>query len=97
MLAAERYEGPEPVNVGADFEISIRELAARVARATGFTGSFRWDTSRPDGQPRRRLDCSRARAAFGFAARTPLDEGLARTVAWYRQLSAGVRAPAPGT
>jgi len=97
VLAAERYEGPEPVNVGADFEISIRELAARVARATGFTGSFRWDTSRPDGQPRRRLDCSRARAAFGFAARTPLDEGLAHTVAWYRQLSADARAPAPGT
>jgi GDP-L-fucose synthase len=85
VLAAERYDAPEPVNVGAGFEISIRELAGRIARATGFTGAFRWDTSRPDGQPRRRLDTSRARAAFDFTARTSLEEGLARTVAWYRE------------
>jgi GDP-L-fucose synthase len=84
-LAAERHDAPEPVNVGADFEISIRDLAGLIARATGFTGTFRWDTSRPDGQPRRRLDCRRARAAFGFTARTKLEDGLARTVAWYRE------------
>src|SRR5262249_12955580 len=85
VLAAERYDGPDPVNVGADFEISIRDLAVLIARETRFTGGFRWDTSRPDGQPRRRLDCSRAVAAFGFRARTPLEEGLRRTVAWYRE------------
>jgi GDP-L-fucose synthase len=85
VLAAERYDGVAPVNVGADFEISIGDLARRIAAATGFTGTIRWDTSRPDGQPRRRLDCRRALAAFGFSARTPLEEGLRRTVAWYRE------------
>jgi GDP-L-fucose synthase len=91
VLAAERHDAAEPVNIGADFEISIRDLAALVARATGFTGTFRWDATRPDGQPRRRLDCRRARAAFGFAARTSLEDGLARTVAWYRAQEAGGR------
>jgi GDP-L-fucose synthase len=95
VLAAERYDGAEPVNVGADFEIAIRDLAARIARQTGFTGTFRWDTSRPDGQPRRRLDCSRAKKAFGFVARTPLDEGLRCTVAWFREIEAGARAAVP--
>jgi GDP-L-fucose synthase len=94
VLAAEQYDEAAPVNVGADFEISIRDLAARVARATGFSGSFRWDTTRPDGQPRRRLDCSRALGTFGFAARTSLDEGLARTVAWYRAHARDVSGPA---
>jgi GDP-L-fucose synthase len=92
VLAAERYDGAAPVNIGADFEISIRDLATRIVAATGFTGTIRWDTSRPDGQPRRRLDCSRAREAFGFTARTPLDEGLRRTVAWYRERQPGRRA-----
>ena len=89
VLAAERYDGIDPVNVGANFEISIRDLATRIAHATGFTGGFLWDTSRPDGQPRRRLDCSAAAARFGFTARTSLDEGLARTVAWYRAHAGG--------
>ncbi|HXG75209.1 MAG TPA: GDP-L-fucose synthase [Gaiellaceae bacterium] len=84
LLAAERYDGPEPVNVGTGEEIAIRELAALVAEATGFDGAIRWDTSKPNGQPRRRLDTSRAEELFGFRAQVPLREGIARTVAWYR-------------
>lgn len=84
-LAAERYDGAEPVNVGTGEEISIRELASLVAELTGFHGRIRWDTSKPNGQPRRRLDTSRAEALFGFRARTSLREGLERTVAWYRE------------
>jgi GDP-L-fucose synthase len=84
VLAAERYDSPEPVNVGTGIEVSIRELAGLVARLTGYCGELVWDGSRPNGQPRRRLDVSRAAAAFGFRAETPLEEGLERTVAWYR-------------
>ena len=84
VLAAERYDGDEPVNVGAGKEISIRELAELVAELTGFTGEIRWDESMPNGQPRRSLDATRARELFGFEARTPLREGLERTIAWYR-------------
>jgi GDP-L-fucose synthase len=83
-LAAERYAGPEPVNLGAGREISIRDLAALVAEVTGFGGEIRWDESMPNGQPRRSLDASKARELFGWEARTPLREGLERTVAWYR-------------
>ncbi len=83
ILAAERYDGDEPVNVGAGKEISIRELAELVAELTGFTGEIRWDESMPNGQPRRSLDASRAKELFGFEARTPLREGLERTIAWY--------------
>jgi GDP-L-fucose synthase len=83
-LAAERYDGPEPVNVGAGKEISIRSLAELVAELTGFAGEIRWDESMPNGQPRRSLDASRARELFGFEAKTPLREGLERTIAWYR-------------
>jgi GDP-L-fucose synthase len=83
-LAAERYEGPEPVNLGAGKEISIRELAELIAELTGFEGEIRWDTSMPNGQPRRSLDATRARLLFGFEARTTLREGLERTIAWYR-------------
>ncbi len=82
VLAAERYEGPEPVNLGTGFEISIRELAEMVAELTGFQGRIVWDTSKPNGQPRRCLDVSRAERAFGFRARTTFRDGLARTVAW---------------
>ncbi|MBF8262018.1 MAG: fcl [candidate division NC10 bacterium] len=88
LLAAERYDSPPPVNLGSGEEISIRDLAHRIARLVGFEGQIVWDTSRPNGQPRRALDTTRARQAFGFSARTTLDEGLARTVAWYRQLAA---------
>ena len=83
-LAAERYEQPEPVNIGSGSEISIRALAELIAKVVGFTGTLRWDATRPDGQPRRRLDVTRARESFGFTASTPLEEGLRRTVEWYR-------------
>ena len=83
-LAAERYDGAEPVNLGTGSEISIRELAELIAELTGFEGEISWDTSQPNGQPRRSLDTSRARELFGFEARTPLREGLERTIAWYR-------------
>jgi GDP-L-fucose synthase len=90
VLAAERYDGPEPVNLGAGKEISIRELADLVADVTGFDGKIVWDTSMPNGQPRRSVDATRARELFGFEARTPLRKGLERTVAWYREHVAAV-------
>jgi Nucleoside-diphosphate-sugar epimerases len=83
-LAAERYDKPDPVNLGAGFEITIRELAERIAALCGFSGRIVWDTARPDGQPRRMLDTSRARSEFGFQARTSFAEGLRRTIEWYR-------------
>jgi GDP-L-fucose synthase len=86
--AAERYDKPEPVNLGSGQEISIAALAARIARLTGFRGRIVWDPSRPNGQPRRRLDVSRAEREFGFRAHTPLDEGLRRTIEWYRAANA---------
>jgi GDP-L-fucose synthase len=84
VLAAERYDGAEPVNLGTGEEISIRKLAELVAELAGFEGNLVWDTTKPNGQPRRKLDVSRAAALFGFQARTPLREGIERTVAWYR-------------
>jgi GDP-L-fucose synthase len=84
VLAAERYDDPAPVNLGAGFEIAIRDLAALIARKTGFRGDIVWDPSKPNGQPRRLLDVSRARERFGFVARTPFDVGLERTIAWYQ-------------
>ncbi len=89
VLAAERYEGGEPVNLGVGREITIRELVTLIARLTGFEGEIRWDTSKPDGQPRRALDTSRARERFGFTARTSFDEGLRRTIQWYRDEHVG--------
>jgi len=88
MLAAASYDSAEPVNVGTGSEISIRELAELVAELTGFEGELAWDTSMPNGQPRRALDASRAEAAFGFRARTSLREGLEQTIAWYREHAA---------
>jgi nucleoside-diphosphate-sugar epimerase len=90
VLAAERYDGAEPVNLGAAREISIRDLAELIAEITGFEGTLTWDTEKPNGQPRRSVDGSRARELFGFEARTSLREGIARTVAWYRSAVAGV-------
>ena len=87
LLAAERYDAAEPVNLGTGTEISIRELAELIAELTGFEGEIVWDTSMPNGQPRRSLDTSRARELFGFEARTPLREGLERTISWYRSSS----------
>jgi GDP-L-fucose synthase len=84
VLAAERYDGAEPVNLGTGQEIAIRDLAELVAESTGFEGEIAWDTSKPNGQPRRQLDVSRAEELFGFRASTPFREGLRRTVAWYR-------------
>jgi len=83
-LAAARYEKPEPVNIGAGFEISIKDLAGVIARLTGFGGRINWDTSRPDGQPRRMLDTSRALTEFGFKAKTNFEEGLKTTIEWYK-------------
>lgn len=82
--ALERYDGAEPVNLGSGMEISIRDLAHEVARATGYEGDLAWDASKPNGQPRRMLEVSRAREYFGFEASTSLTEGLKRTAAWYR-------------
>ncbi len=83
LLATERYDKPEPVNLGSGQEISIKDLALTIARLTGFTGEVRWDATKPDGQPRRCLDTSRARAELGFLAKTSFEEGLRRTIAWY--------------
>jgi len=85
LLATEHYNGPEPVNIGAGFEITIKELAGKIARLTGFNGEIRWDSSKPDGQPRRCLDVSRAKQYFGFEAKTSFDEGLKATIEWYRE------------
>ena len=83
-LAGERYDDPEPVNLGSGEEISIRDLAELVAELTGFEGEIAWDETKPNGQPRRRLDVSKAAERFGFRASTPLRDGLERTIAWYR-------------
>jgi GDP-L-fucose synthase len=88
VLAAERYDGSEPVNLGAGFEISIKDLAELIARLTGFTGTIAWDSTKPDGQPRRSLDTSRAQQFFGFRAHTGFEEGLKHTIEWYRQVRA---------
>ncbi|MBL8794977.1 MAG: GDP-L-fucose synthase [Planctomycetia bacterium] len=85
VLATERYDGPEPVNIGSGREISIRDLTTLICELVGFRGAIQWDTSKPDGQPRRCLDTSRAREAFGFTARTEFRAGLQETVAWYEQ------------
>jgi GDP-L-fucose synthase len=84
ILATERYDGLEPVNLGAGFEISIEDLLAKIVKLTGFRGNVAWDTSKPDGQPRRMLDTSRAENYFGFRAKTDFDDGLKETIDWYR-------------
>ena len=83
VLAAERYDGAEPANLGVGKEITIRELVERIVHLTGFRGEIKWDATKPDGQPRRALDTSRARELFGFDAATPFEDGLRRTIAWY--------------
>ena len=85
LLAAERYDDPDPVNLGAGFEITISDLAEEIAALTGFTGELVWDASKPDGQPRRSLDVRRAEERFGFEAQMPFSEGLKRTIAWYEE------------
>jgi GDP-L-fucose synthase len=85
VLAAERYDGADPVNLGTAHEITIRDLANLIAELTGFTGEIVWDASMPNGQPRRSLDTSRAKELFGFEAKTRFRDGLERTIAWYRE------------
>ena len=85
VLATERYDEPAPVNIGAGREVPINDLIAMVCEMTGYRGRIVRDLSRPDGQPRRCLDTSRAKEKFGFVARTPFEEGLRRTIAWYEQ------------
>ena len=82
-MATELYNKSEAVNIGAGFEITIKKLVEKIARLTGFQGRVRWDSSKPDGQPRRRLDVSRAREEFGFEAKIDFNEGLKETVEWY--------------
>ena len=84
VLGAEQYDDPEPVNLGSGVEISIKDLAELIARVVGYEGRLAWDHSKPDGQPRRQLDVSRAREKFGFEATTDFEEGLQTTVDWYR-------------
>jgi len=90
VAAAQRYDGQEPINIGAHSEISIRELTELIARLTGFEGELVWDSSKPDGQPRRCLDTSRATELLGFTASTSLEDGLRETIAWFRE-----HAPSP--
>lgn len=85
LLATEKYNGSDPVNLGSGYEISIKDLVVMIARLTGFSGKLVWDTSKPNGQPRRGLDTSRAEKLFGFHAGTPFEDGLHRTIEWYRK------------
>ena len=85
VLGAERYDSSDPVNLGSGVEISIRDLAEKIAKAAGYEGRFVWDTSKPNGQPRRRLDVTRAKERFGFTAGTTFDRGIAATVAYYEE------------
>ena len=88
LLAAEHYDEPDPVNLGSGIEISIKNLVDLIANLTGFTGAVTWDTSKPNGQPRRCLDTTKAERLFGFKAAVPFDEGLRRTVRWYMETQA---------
>jgi GDP-L-fucose synthase len=83
LLATERYDDPDPVNLGTGFEITIRDLAEKIVELTGYEGELVWDSTKPDGQPRRQLDTTRARERFGFEAQVGFDEGLRRTIDWY--------------
>ena len=83
VLAMERYNKSDPINIGAGFEISIKDLVDLIVELTGFTGEIVWDTTKHDGQPRRMLDTSRAEREFGFRAQTPFEEGLQKTIDWY--------------
>ena len=85
ILATEKYDKPEPVNLGSGMEISIKDLAELICKLMDFKGEIRWDTSKPDGQPRRRLDTSKAEKEFGFVAKTNFEEGLKKTIKWYSE------------
>ena len=94
VLATEKYDEPEPVNLGAGFEITIKELAELICELADFDGKVEWDTSKPDGQPRRCLDTTRAKKEFGFVAKTDFRQGLKRTIEWYS--NEGRRKPIKG-
>jgi len=99
VLATERYDKPDPVNIGAGFEISIKDLVTLIAKLTGFKGKIVWDKTKPDGQPRRMLDTSKAEREFGFRAKVKFDEGLRKTIEWYlgnKTLSHGKRLSSVG-
>jgi len=83
LLATEHYNGGQPVNIGTGFEITIKDLAEKIAEFTGFGGGIRWDPSQPDGQPRRQLDVTRAKEEFGFEAEMSFEQGLKETIDWY--------------
>jgi len=83
LLATEYYDGDKAVNIGAGFEITIKDLVEKIVKLTGFAGEIRWDATKPDGQPRRCLDTSRAKGLFDFEATTSFDEGLKATIDWY--------------
>lgn len=85
LLATEKYNKSEPLNIGAGFEISIKDLVGLIVKLTGFKGKVTWDTTKPDGQPKRRLDVSKAYREFGFRAKTPFEKGLKKTVEWYKK------------
>jgi GDP-L-fucose synthase len=89
LLASARYDGPDPVNLGSGYEISIKDLAEMIARLSGFGGKLSWDATQPNGQPRRKLDISRAERLFGFRASVSIEEGLRHTIAWYRKNRTG--------
>jgi GDP-L-fucose synthase len=91
LLAAEQYNDSEPVNLGSGNEISIKDLAELIARLTGFSGKLVWDTSKPNGQPRRALDTSKAEKYFNFRSRVGFEEGLQRTIDWYREHQQAVK------
>ena len=84
LLATENYNSSEPVNIGSSFEITIKDLVDIIAKQTGFDGDIRWDTTKPNGQPRRKLDVSRAKKEFGFVSQTGFEEGLKKTISWYK-------------
>jgi len=86
LLSAEHFNESEPVNLGSAFEISIKDLLELIARLTDFTGEIIWDTTKPNGQPRRKLDTSRAKAKFGFESQISFEEGLKRTIEWYKEM-----------
>jgi GDP-L-fucose synthase len=95
LLAAEKYDKADPVNLGSGAEISIRDLLQKICLLSGYSGEIRWDSAQPDGQPRRCLDTSRAFAEFGWRANTPLDQGLPKTVEWYLQNRSQLQAHSP--
>ena len=96
LLATERYNGSEPVNIGTGIEITIKALAQKIVELTGFAGSVEWDPSHPDGQPRRSLEVTRARQLFGFEARVGFEAGLRETIGWYRSTLGGRASPPDG-